>query len=52
LGYRRGAEYLLLLTREQAGELTPYWSPLAPTNEQVSGPDDPWIQWVKIEVAR
>jgi hypothetical protein len=26
---------------------TPYWSPLAPTNEQVFGPSDPWVEWVR-----
>src|SRR5687768_11162993 len=40
LGYRAGAEFLLLLRRgehpsyAQPNELTPYWAPLSPTNEQ------------------
>ena len=44
--YRSGGEYLLLLKR-RGDQLTPYWAPLAPTNEQVRGPDDLWITWVQ-----
>jgi hypothetical protein len=57
LDYRRGAEYLLLLKRSsqrayaQPDVLTPYWAPLAPTNEQVFGTADPWIAWVRKTVA-
>ena len=40
--YRDGARYLLFLKR---GEL--YWAPLAPANEEVAGPDDPWVAWTK-----
>ncbi len=40
--YREGTEYLLLL---KGG--TPYWAPLAPTNEEVSGAGDPWVVWVR-----
>jgi hypothetical protein len=53
LGYRSGGEYLLLLRRTehpssaQPNDLTPYWSPLAPTNEQLfGGTSDPWFAWV------
>lgn len=53
LGYRRGAEYLLLLRRGEyplvaaGADLTPYWSPLAPTNEQLfGGASDEWFAWV------
>ena len=58
LGYRRGAEYLLFLTRAaqrghgQPNDLTPYWSALAPTNEQLFGDDDPWLVWVVQQIAR
>lgn len=46
--YRPGAEYLLLLGRRVNGEpLHPYWQILAPTNEQIRGPDDPWVRWVR-----
>ena len=45
-GYKDGAQYLLLL---KGG--TPYWAPLSPTNEEVSGPDDPWVVWVKRQLA-
>ena len=40
--YKDDAQYLLLL---KGG--TPYWAPLSPTNEEVSGPDDPWVVWVR-----
>ena len=46
--YRPGAEYLLLLGDSPAGlGLSPYWQVLAPTNEQIRGPDDPWVGWVR-----
>jgi len=48
--YRAGAEYLLLLQPGVEG-LTPHWKPLAPFNEQLRGPDDPWLIWVR-EAAR
>lgn len=44
--YRVGAEYLFLLM-DRDGELTPHWAPLAPTNEQLRGDDDPWADWVR-----
>jgi hypothetical protein len=40
--YRAGAEYLMLIKRG-----TPYWARLSPTNEQVFGPSDAWLRWVK-----
>jgi hypothetical protein len=58
LEYRAGAEYLLLLNRAdhqayaQRNQLTPYWSPLAPTNEQVFGDADRWLQWVEAQLAK
>ena len=50
--YRLGTEYLLMLARPhpgygEANELTPYWAPLAAANEQVDGPSDPWVLWVR-----
>ncbi|HEX8693848.1 MAG TPA: hypothetical protein VF746_15610 [Longimicrobium sp.] len=52
--YRIGAEYLLLLGRVPGNRrlrgLTPYWTLLAPTNEQLRGPDDPWLLWVREQV--
>jgi hypothetical protein len=57
LGYRQGAEYLLFLTRAdhpayaQPSDLTPYWTPLAPTNEQLFGETDPWQDWVVQQIA-
>ena len=49
--YRRGGEFLLLLTW-RAGQLTPYWAALAPTNEQIRGRADPWVSWVRAERRR
>lgn len=43
--YKAGAAYLLLY---RAG--TPYWSRLAPTNEQVTGSADRWVVWVRNQV--
>ena len=45
--YRRGAEYLLFMSRQPDGVLTPYWAPLMPTNEQLHGAADPWLLWVR-----
>jgi hypothetical protein len=45
--YRRGAEYLLFMNRSADGSVTPYWAPLMPTNEQLRGPMDPWLLWVR-----
>ena len=57
LNYRSGAEYLLLLHRAEVpnyaelNELTPYWSPLSPTNEQLfDGTRDPWLIWVSAQL--
>lgn len=44
--YRVDGEYLFLL-RDDEGTLTPYWVPLAPTNEEIRGEDDPWVAWVR-----
>jgi len=44
--YRLGQEYLLMLKRVD-GALTPYWASLAATNEQLSGPADKWLVWVR-----
>jgi hypothetical protein len=57
LAYRAGAEYLLLLRRgpsdAQPNELTPYWAPLSPTNEQLfDGTSDAWFVWVSKELRR
>jgi hypothetical protein len=45
--YRAGAEYLMLI---KGG--TPYWARLSPTNEQVFGPADAWLKWVKQQAAQ
>jgi len=44
--YKQNGEYLLFLK-----EGTPYWAPLSPTNEEVSGDNDPWVVWVKRQLA-
>lgn len=56
--YRRGAEYLFLLIRARetnivwtAGEWTPYWASLRPTNEQIRGDTDAWLRWVRHRLA-
>jgi hypothetical protein len=51
LGYRLGAQFLLLLKKkgDNEGELTPYWYALGPTNEELHSADDPWLLWVRIE---
>lgn len=50
--YRLGAEYLFLLNRvEGRDDLTPYWVALGPTNEQIRGADDPWVRWVREQLA-
>lgn len=48
--YRHGATFLLLLKETRHG-LSPYWAPMAPVNEQVSGLDDPWVYWVRSYLA-
>jgi hypothetical protein len=50
--YRPGGEYLLLMAPSTAGlGISPYWQILAPTNEQIRGRDDPWVVWVRREIA-
>ncbi|CAF1501165.1 unnamed protein product [Didymodactylos carnosus] len=45
--YKKGADFLLFLARKESGELTPYWSALAPVNEQLRPVNDEWLRWVK-----
>jgi len=40
--YKKNGQFLLIMKKGRV-----HWSPLAPTNEQVSGPNDPWVVWVK-----
>jgi len=40
--YREGRMYLFFV---KGG--TPYWSPLAPVNEQVTSESDSWVEWVR-----
>jgi hypothetical protein len=44
--YKQGAQFLLFMKKE--GEnFTPNISALGPTNEQLRGPEDAWLRWVK-----
>ena len=49
--YRNGAAYLLFLKRSRTGALTPYWAALQPVNEQLRDGADPWLLWVREQVA-
>jgi hypothetical protein len=49
--YRKGASYLLFLKRSATGALTPYWAALQPVNEQLRDDADPWLLWVREQVA-
>lgn len=49
--YRVGSAYLLVLKQSRTGALTPYWAALQPVNEQLRGDGDPWLLWVREEVA-
>jgi hypothetical protein len=50
--YREGAQFLLLLKKEQSGELSVNWYPLGPVNEQLHSTDDPWLLWVRAEAQK
>jgi hypothetical protein len=47
LDYALGREYLLMFANESLD-----WAPLAPVNEEVAGPNDKWVTWVRAEVKR
>lgn len=47
--YRRNAQFILVLKKNNDGELTPYWYALGPVNEQLHSADDPWLRWVRKE---
>lgn len=44
--YKKNAQFLLFLKRSRGGYTT-HVSALGPTNEQLRGPEDPWVKWVK-----
>jgi hypothetical protein len=46
-GYRLGGHYLLLLRRDPESLWHLRRVALAPVNEQVRGPNDPWVRWVR-----
>lgn len=50
--YQLGGEYLLLLKLVPGQGLTPYWAPVAPVNEQLQAAQDPWLRWVRQQLAR
>ncbi len=43
--YKQGRQYLLILGGEKG--LSPYWRPMAATNEQLVEVNDPWLAWVR-----
>ena len=47
--YKTGGEYLLVL-KLHAGVYTVNWYALGPTNEQLHGPNDPWLAWVQQQI--
>ena len=47
--YREGADFLLVM-KQQDGHFTVNWYPLGPVNEQLHGPEDPWLLWVRTQV--
>jgi hypothetical protein len=49
--YRTGEQYLLML-KHDGKSLTPDWYALAPVNEQLHSPDDPWLLWVRAQVSQ
>lgn len=49
--YRKGGEFLLFLEKTAEG-YSPNISALGPTNEQVRGGNDPWVVWVRTELAK
>jgi hypothetical protein len=51
INYRKGTSYLFLLKNRPDG-LTPYWHALAPLNEQLKSDTDPWLTWVRQNVAK
>jgi len=50
--YRSGAQFLLLLKKQQAGKLTVNWYGLGPVNEQLHSTNDPWLLWVRAEAQK
>ena len=49
--YKRGGEYLLLLFRQPSGAYSARGA-LAPLAEQLRGPDDTWLLFVRNELAK
>jgi hypothetical protein len=50
--YRLGAQFLLLVKKQQSGELTVNWYALGPVNEQLHSTNDPWLLWVRTEAQK
>jgi hypothetical protein len=48
--YRQGGSYLLIL-KLAGNAYTVDWYALGPTNEQLHSIDDPWLKWVRSQVA-
>lgn len=47
--YRSGADFLLVLKRRN-DTVTVNWYALGPVNEQLRGPQDPWLLWVRAQL--
>jgi hypothetical protein len=45
--YRESGTFLLFLKKTKSGDYTTNWAALAPVNEQLHSPDDPWLYWVR-----
>lgn len=50
--YRLGSQFLLMLTKNKAGQFSVEFYPFAPVNEQLHSETDPWLLWVRAEVFR
>jgi len=47
--YKEGAQFLLFLKKTKGG-YTSNISALGPANEQLRGPNDPWLEWARNEL--
>ncbi len=47
MGYKRGAEFLLILKKHNSKQIDPYWAAYAPTNEQLHPENDEWLNWIR-----
>jgi hypothetical protein len=50
--YRQKAQFLLVLKKQADGTFTANWFALGPVNEQLRADNDPWLEWIRAEVAK